>query len=203
MRGDAADTGFTRDRECDTQGNENYERLRKLLYDEYPGQFKLTNVLMASIGKQADSQSIRSGSITLTEGSMRDAYRYLDFVSNINRGLNIDGMCLTSKLANAIIFAVQVDGVDSDRLSRAIEKNYRPKTDDGNYMACLEWMSYVYNLGLSRSLPRFYFEKEWEDAWENKKSWYHVKWGHVKNSEHRNGADRLVSQPRLDFDTQE
>ena len=180
------------------QGNENYERLRKLLYDEYPGQFKLTNVLMASIGKQSDSQSIRSGSITLTEEGMQDALRYLDFVSNINKGLALDGMCLTARMANAVIFAVQVENVDPERLGRVVERNYTNRVDDGSYSQCLEWLSDVYNLGLPRTTNRFHFETIWDDAWRNTNSWYQARWGHVKSAPQRQ-PQHLVNQQRLDF----
>lgn len=179
------------------QGNENYERLSKLLYDEYPGQFRLTNVLMASIGKQADTQSIRAGSITLSEESMADAYQYLDYVSNINKGLKFNGMVMPSKLVNAVIFSVQIDGVDADRLSRVIDRNFRTNIDMGNMSSCLVWIEYIYNNGLIRN-GRIRFESEWEDAWENERSWYHVKWGHVKSAQ-RNDGTRLKNQQYFDF----
>lgn len=182
-----------------TQGNENYERLRKLLYDEYPGQFRLTNVLMASIGKQDDTPSIRSGSIRLTEESMGEAYQLLDFVSNINKLLKLDGTYLPSKMANAIIFAIQVSGVDTDRLAKSIERNYNPGIDSGNLNVCLAWLSEIYNFGQSRSLHRYHFENEWEEAWENENSWYHAKWGHVKSAKPTT-KQSLVNQQRFDFD---
>lgn len=184
------------------QGNENYERLRKLLYEEYPGQFALNNVLMATVGKPYDSTNIRKGSLTITEEAKDEAYNLLGYVSNINRG--IDGGVLPGKMVNAIVFAVQVSGVDSDRLSRVVERNYTPASTFGNIEACLEWLTFYYNQGVSRSIPRIRFENEYEDAVGNKESWYAVKWGWTdadrsRSEDDDDGDDVLKYQARLEF----
>lgn len=180
------------------QGNENYVRLYELLYVQFPGQFGLSNVLMSTIGKPYDSNSIRRGTVTVSEEGGRRAYDLLEFVSNINKGL--DGTKLSSKMVNAIIFAVQVDGVDPDRLSRLVERNYNQTVKSGDMIGCLDWLTYIYNQGVARSIPRIRFENEYEDATANKNSWYAKKWGWVESHEAGCKQDEgLVIQTRFEI----
>ena len=181
-------------------GYESYEFLRKLLYEEYPGQFKLTNVLMTTVGKPSASQSIRDGAITVSEDSMDEAYRLLGYVSNINRGMY--GENVSAKVANAIIFAIQVDNVDTDRLSRAVESTYSSSLQFGDIKNCLNWLSQIYNYNMSRKASsRIYFENEYDEAILNRESWYAVKWGWVEYDKRpKEEADYVKYQERIDLD---
>ena len=180
------------------QGNANYKRLYRLLYEEFPGQFALNNVLMATVGKPFDSTNIRSGGLTISEDTSDEAYRLLGYVANINKGL--ESGVLPGKMVNAIIFATQVEGVDTIRLGRAVERNYTPASTFGNIEACLEWLTFYYNQGISRSIPRIRFENEYEDAIGNRESWYAVKWGwsHAADcDDDRERGSSLTYQQRL------
>ena len=180
------------------QGNENYERLRKLLFVDFPGQFALNNVLMSTVGKPYDSTNIRGGSLTITEDAKDEAYRLLGYVANINKG--IENGVLPGKMVNAIIFAVQISDVDQERLSRVVERNYTTAISFGNIEACLEWLTYNYNKGVARGIPRIRFENEYEDAINNKESWYAIKWGWVDASLKNNESQQLTYQTRFVID---
>lgn len=178
------------------QGNENYERLRKLLYSNEFSWAKLTNVLMATTGKPQCSDSLRSGDIVITESRMNYASALLNYAGSTRGFFNKVGSL--SKMLNAIMFAAQVDGVDQDRLLEVIERDGSKAVSLLDIDSCLAWLteSYNYKRRFRDGAEKIRFDNEYEDAIRSSKSWYAAKWGWDDSSQQVD-EDSIVYQDRL------
>lgn len=165
------------------QGNENYIRLVNLMDNEVAKWAKPTNIIMASTGKSSAKDVIRNEELVLTDEIEDYAVELLSYVDMMADSITGQLGCVPTKLANAIMFAYQVEGTDRERLKATIEQNAAGFGTSATTPEYLISLSAAYNHKIRGGVKaRKYFDKDYE-AMNDPRSWYARKWHWGKTDE--------------------
>lgn len=131
------------------QGNENYQRLVKLMEKYVGGNLNIISTALYRVSKSR-LRAIKDGSLQLTEEQYQAAIPRLEFVEPLLRKLNpkkLPGSLIT--LMQTLVYYFDYDEVDKDRLAYSIEKYIYNSTPWVSHPDCEREVENVYNYGIA------------------------------------------------------
>jgi len=157
----------------------------------------LSNILMSTTGLMRSNDNLRSGNINVTDEHEKYAIELLSFVESIRE--EVDG-CEAKKdldkIANIVMFAYQIKGVDNRRLHRVVAHSVKKIAKYRKSKDQLKELCSQYYKGASRK-GRIHFDNEYEDVKSYRDSWYGKKWGWSGKSEFKAEGKRYDVQPKM------
>ena len=131
------------------QGNENYQRLVKLMEKYAGGNLNIISTALYRISK-SKLKDIKEGTLQVTEKQYEAAIPRLEFVEPILRELNekkLPGSLIT--LIQTLIYYFDYDEVNKERLAHSVEKYIYNTTPWVTNADCEREVENVYNYGIS------------------------------------------------------
>ena len=156
-----------------SEGNKSFTMLKKL-YEEHA--VPLTVAVCAATGLMTtNNESIKNGTLTLTDEEYTEADAMLDYVDSFGPSIKLNGIGATSMLKMALCFCYRCPEVDNNTMREQFEKyGYRMKNGHGSDEV-FECLTDIYNH--RRKKGRVYIATEYKKFNDNKYPWYAKKWG--------------------------
>ncbi len=143
------------------QGNQNYSNL--MLLDSIYNDFNLGIIIYAINGMSAgggSTKKISEGNFICTKEQYYNAVEQLDYLNTIFKYIKqIKGR--KTQLCQAIMFCLDVKGIDRDRLARKISENCNTINPPVDMETALQELERVYNYKLQKN-AQLYFVTEWK-----------------------------------------
>ena len=131
------------------QGNENYQRLVKLMEKYVGGNLNIISTALYRISK-SKLRDIKEGTLQLTEEQYQAAIPRLEFVSPLLKTLDakkLPGSLIT--LMQTLVYYYDYPEVDKERLTYSVEKYIYNSTPWVSHTDCEREVENVYNYGIA------------------------------------------------------
>ena len=162
---------------CSEEGNENYERLKKLC-DKY-GKLGITVINYAVTGlASCDNKSIKTGNYCCDSEKYIEAENLLDYVMEFyDVGIKLAGR--RDIFFMAIGFSYGDKDVNRGRLLQKVKENYRQFSPAATMEQMLDEISEAYNYKARDN--RIYLKTDYQKKMESLYKWYRSKYGNKRD----------------------